>query len=453
MQVEIIETTSLGNRGYLIHDGDKAIAIDVQRDYIRWVEKAEEKNVTITHVFETHIHNDYVTGGYMLAKKSGAIYVIPTDSGASFEAVSAYDGDTYSTGEMIITAHHTPGHTPNHTSYEVSTEDVNQPPVICTGGGLLFGTVGRPDLISEAMTKPLAAAQYDSAYKLKAKAKLQSEILPTHGFGSFCSSSPGSGASSSTLEEELKVNIAFTSKNRQEFVDAIIAGLEPYPRYYAHMGPANLAGPGDMKLQKAQEVDEQTLKSFVADDKTWVIDLRKRDEYTKQHLSGSYNFEFGDSFATYIGWIVPWGESLVLLGASSSEVEQAQIQLGRIGMDEFVKQAGLHDSSLPEDHGVSKLARWHYADIQLDDIKNGKVTVLDVRAASEYNALHINKAVNIPFHDVLERIVEIDKEKPVLVHCASGYRASVAASILHTHGYDTIFVDDDFENIPKQLFS
>lgn len=454
MHVEIIETTSLGNRGYLIHDGDIAVAVDVQRDYSRWLDKAAEKNVTITHVLETHIHNDYVTGGYMLSQKVGAAYVIPAGSVASFEAIYANDGDVYMAGVLSVVAHHTPGHTPHHMSYEVSPKDSAQPPAICTGGGLLFGTVGRPDLISKEMTQPLAAAQYDSAHKLKQSSRRDSEILPTHGFGSFCSSSPGSGASRSTIEEELKLNIAFTSKDKQAFVDTIIAGLEPYPRYYAHMGPANLAGPGDMELQPIKRIDKQTLRQVIADEKTWVIDLRTRQDYTKKHLQGSYNFEFGDSFATYVGWIVPWGEKLVLLGASDDEVEQAQIQLGRIGMDTFVQQAAVQTSGMLSDDkasNVSSLPRIKYADVREEDVREGAVSVLDVRATSEHNALHINGAINIPFHDVLERIDELDKKKQLLVHCASGYRASVAASILHTHGHEVTFIDDDFEHAPASL--
>lgn len=447
MDVSIIKTESLGNRGYLIYNDTNAIAVDVQRDYERWTEAAEQAGAQITHVLETHIHNDYVTGGYALAKETGAEYIVPADTDISFEATKISDEQEVKAGNLTIKAHHTPGHTPHHMSYQISAPD--HAPVICTGGGLLYGTVGRPDLISEEMTKPLAEAQYDSAYKLRVAAPIEAQILPTHGFGSFCSSSPGTGADSSTLDQETSVNIAFTAKDKGSFVDAILAGLEPYPRYYKHMGPANLKGPGPMKLQKTSDINNSTLEKYLYSKDTWTLDLRDRTKHAAEAIEGTYGFEMGDSFGTYVGWLMPWGNNIVLLADSEADLREAQIQLGRIGMDIFIQQASIIQSAVSTNDDKQQLRHERFSSVTPDTVT--QMQILDVRSASEYKQAHIEGSINIPFHDIQERIKELDKNTGVWVHCASGYRASVVASILHAHGFDVVLINDDIENAPSEL--
>jgi hydroxyacylglutathione hydrolase len=231
-----------------------------------------KRRVKITHVLETHMHNDYVTGGYKLAQEVGALYVVPTKSGQSFTAHEVQDDEVISVGKLTVRALHTPGHTPHHMSYEV-VDGVKS--AVFTGGGVLYGTVGRPDLISKEMTQPLAEAQYESAQKLVEKIEESAQVFPTHGFGSFCSSAPGTGADASTLAEEKKVNIAYTSASKQDFITTIIAGLGAYPRYYAHMGKMNQDGPSEMTIRPIESLDADQLKSMLAHDE-WVIDIRDR---------------------------------------------------------------------------------------------------------------------------------------------------------------------------------
>ncbi len=453
MHVEIIETKSLGNRGYLVHDGKNALAIDVQRDFERWLDVAKEYDVTITHVFETHIHNDYVTGGYKLAQQLAAEYIVPTDTDVSFDAVLAADGDTYTCGSLNVEAVHTPGHTPHHMSFAVSD---NADTAVFTGGGVLYGTVGRPDLVSKDMTKPLAQAQYESAQKLKEALPESSKVYPTHGFGSFCSSSPGSGANHSTIADELQTNIAYTSKDKKQFVTAILAGLEPYPVYYKHMAGRNKAGPESLVIKQPTGLDAKKLKSFLKDDNYWVIDIRSREKYATSHPTSSVHFEYGDSFATYVGWVIPWGDKLLLAGDSAELLEEAQIQLGRIGMDEFVDQVTDDLSTYLKQVNQSTLKLARFGDIPLNATKKAvsdKITLLDTRAKSEWTASHISGSVNIPFHDVLKFHKKIENTKQVWVHCASGYRSSVAAGLLDKLGYDVVAINDNFDNVPVELLS
>lgn len=439
MHVEIIKTASLGNRGYLVHDGTVAVAVDVQRDFQRWTQFAKEAQVKITHVLETHMHNDYVTGGYKLAQEVGALYVVPTKSGQSFTAHEVQDDEVISVGKLTVRALHTPGHTPHHMSYEV-VDGVKS--AVFTGGGVLYGTVGRPDLISKEMTQPLAEAQYESAQKLVEKIEESAQVFPTHGFGSFCSSAPGTGADASTLAEEKKVNIAYTSASKQDFITTIIAGLGAYPRYYAHMGKMNQDGPSEMTIRPIESLDADQLKSMLAHDE-WVIDIRDRKAYAASHPKGAAGFEMADSFSTYLGWLIPWGDALTLVGDSKEDLEAAQIQLGRIGMDQFVAHA--------TDDMTSYFAageKQSYKVKNFEDLKKATEDesqyVLDVRTPEDWKVSHIKDSVNIPLYDLLDRVDELPKDRMIWVHCASGYRASIAASLLDRSGRNVVLISDTF---------
>ena len=439
MHVEIIKTASLGNRGYLVHDGTVAVAVDVQRDFQRWTQFAKEAQVKITHVLETHMHNDYVTGGYKLAQEVGALYVVPTKSGQSFAAHEVQDDEVISAGKLTVRALHTPGHTPHHMSYEV-VDGVKS--AVFTGGGVLYGTVGRPDLISKEMTQPLAEAQYESAQKLVEKVEESAQVFPTHGFGSFCSSAPGTGADASTLAEEKKVNIAYTSASKQDFITTIIAGLGAYPRYYAHMGKMNQDGPSEMTIRPIESLDADQLKSMLAHDE-WVIDIRDRKAYAASHPKGAAGFEMADSFSTYLGWLIPWGDALTLVGDSKEDLEAAQIQLGRIGMDQFVAHA--------TDDMTSYFAageKQSYKVKNFEDLKKATEDesqyVLDVRTPEDWKVSHIKDSVNIPLYDLLDRVDELPKDQKIWVHCASGYRASIAASLLDRSGRNVVLISDTF---------
>jgi len=239
-EVVIIETPALGDRSYLIHDGADAVVVDPQRDIGRILATAQARRVRITHVLETHIHNDYVTGGLALASQTGASYVVAESEEVSFDRLAVGDKDQISTGSLTMTVMHTPGHTPGHLSYVLS-ETGGDPVAVFTGGSMLYGAVGRTDLIGPDQTEQLTRAQYRSVRRLAAELPDEVAVYPTHGFGSFCSATPTAGTSS-TIGTERGVNVALRS-DEAAFVAELIAGLSAYPRYYAHMGPANRPGP------------------------------------------------------------------------------------------------------------------------------------------------------------------------------------------------------------------
>ena len=440
MIVETLQTDSLGNRGYIIHDGSYAVAIDVQRDYERWQEIVNNNGLILTHVIETHMHNDYVTGGNILAQATGAEYVIPHDSGASFSAREVADGDEIQVGNLRVTAHHTPGHTPHHMSYSI-TDDTKT--AVFTGGGVLYGTVGRTDLVSPDLTQELTEVQYDSAQKIMQEVDVSAAVFPTHGFGSFCSSSDGTGAQESTLASERDTNIAYTT-DRDTFIDTIISGLGAYPTYYAHMGPMNRQGPGPVKALHIHSYSSDAMAEHLKKRDSWVIDTRNRKAFAASHPEGAMGIEMGNSFATYVGWVIPWDNELVLVGESEEAIVAAHTELSRIGMDQFI------DGATYDIAGYLESGRERsYQVVTFEDVKRERaddVLLLDVRRTDEYETSHIKGAINIPLHELTHRINEVPNNKRVWAHCASGYRASVAASILDKSGNTPVLISDDFTN-------
>jgi glyoxylase-like metal-dependent hydrolase (beta-lactamase superfamily II)/rhodanese-related sulfurtransferase len=438
-----IDTPTLGDRSYLAHDGKVALVVDPQRDIDRVLSLAQEAGVSITHVFETHIHNDYVTGGLALAKATGAAYHVNAEDPVSFERTPVRDGDVVEVSPSLrVRAIATPGHTYTHLSYalESAEGDGFEAVGVFTGGSLLYGATGRPDLLGHAHTHDLVHHQFASAHRLADELPEQAQVLPTHGFGSFCSAGSTGGTTASTIGQEKRGNPALT-QDEERWVADTLAGLDAYPAYYAHMGPANSAGPEAPDLSAPEHADKDVLARRIAEGE-WVVDLRNRTAFAAGHVTGTLNFGIDGQFATYLGWLIPWGTPLTLLGESPEQVAEAQRELVRIGIDDLEGAAtGTPDQWT--DGPLGTFPRAGFAD--LAQVRHHRrVVVLDVRRASEYAAGHIEGAVNVPIHELLQRVGDVPAGE-VWVHCGAGYRASVAASVLAARAIDVVAVDDDYE--------
>lgn len=433
-----LETPSLGDRSYLVHDGQVAFVVDPQRDTDRMLAAAEQAGVRITHVFETHIHNDYVTGGLALARHTGAQYLVNADDDVSFERVPVRDGDVVEVSPTLrVRALHTPGHTFTHLSYVLEGEE----PAVFSGGSLLFGSTGRPDLLGSDHTHALARHQHGSAHRLAAELSDDTQVMPTHGFGSFCAAtSAGESTTASTIGRERAVNPVL-SQDEEDYVASVLAGLDAYPAYYVHMGPANAAGPSAADLSEPQRADKDELRRRLQDGE-WLVDLRNRTAFAAGHVPGTFNIGLDGQFSTYLGWLIPWGTPVTLLGETAEQVAEAQRELVRIGIDRPAAAA----TGRPEewtDEPLATLDRATFAD--LAQVRHHRrVSVLDVRRVSEWRAGHLVGAVHIPIHEIVARMDEVP-DGEVWVHCASGYRASIAASILAASGRRVVSVDDSYD--------
>ena len=438
-EIVTIETPGLGDRSYLVHDHSVAVVIDPQRDIDRVTEAARQAGVRVTHVLETHIHNDYVTGGLALARAAGAEYVVAAADQVSFARTGVRDRDQFNTGDLAVTAVATPGHTPAHLAY-VLRDAGGEPSAVFTGGSLLFGAVGRTDLISPDRTEQLTRAQYQSVRALAGQLPDDVAVYPTHGFGSFCSATPTSG-DSSTIGAERRANVALRGGDEEAFVQELMAGLGAYPRYYAHMGPANRGGPALPDLSAPRAADPEEIRRRVGAGE-WVVDLRRRQAFARSHVAGSISVELGDPFATYLGWTIPWRAPLTLIGETQQQVTDAQRQLVRIGIDHLSGAAAGPVSAL----AAGRTSSYEVADFAelADRWGEGGLAVLDVRRPDEWAAGHLAGAAHIPFWELEGRMGEVPAGT-VWVHCASGFRASIAASLLDRAGRTAVHVDDNWE--------
>jgi len=439
MEVLQIETPALGDRSYLVHDGEAALVVDPQRDIDRITAQAAEAGVRITHVAETHVHNDYVTGGYALARAVGASYLVNADDPVSFDRTPVRDGDLVEVGGMRVRALATPGHTYTHLAYVVEAGD--DVAGVFTGGSLLHGSTGRTDLLGPDATAALSRAQWSSARRLARELPDSAPIFPTHGFGSFCSATQ-SEATSSTIGQEKLANPVLTLDERA-YVESLLAGLDAWPAYYAHMAPANLAGPAGPDLSPPRPADAAELRRRIEAGE-WVVDLRDRIAFAAGHVPGTFSIPLDQRFATYLGWMIPWGTPLTLLGDSPQQVAQAQRELARIGIDRLAAAATGRPETWAGERGVASLRLAKFGDLAAAmGAGNGRPVVLDVRRRLEWEESHIAGAVHIPLHELPGRMGEVPPGE-VWVHCESGYRSIVASSMLAARGRQVIGVDDDF---------
>ncbi|MGW5392670.1 MBL fold metallo-hydrolase [Streptomyces koyangensis] len=436
--VETIAIPGLGNRHYLAGGATTAVAVDPPRDIDQVIAAAARRGVRIALVVETHVHNDYVSGGLELARVTGAEYLVPAAARVSFPRTPVHDGDRVSVDrDLTLHAVATPGHTPHHTAYVL--HEAGTPVAAFTGGSLLIGTVGRPDLVEPRLTEELARAQHASAHRLADTLPDATAVLPTHGFGSFCSSAQATGGTS-TVGQERSSNEALV-KDADTFAAELLAALDDVPAYYAHMGPVNSAGPAPVDLTPPATADPATLADRLAAGE-WVVDLRHRVAFAEGHVPGTYNFEADGQLATYLAWLIPWGKPVTLLAESPAQLAEAQRELVRVGIDRPAAAAtGGPADWLPPGTAPASFRRATFAELAGER----PAAVLDVRRDSERAGRRIEGSLHIPLHTLAGRLGELP-EGPVWVHCAGGMRAAVAASLLDAAGHEVVAVDDSLDH-------
>ncbi len=455
--VDVIDTDELGDRSSVVHDGQVAVVVDPQRDIDRVQRALERAGVTVSLVVETPRHNDHVTGGYALAKASGARYVVPAGEDVTVGDVRVSDRDELSAGSMTVVAHATPGHTHGHISYVITGGPGEAgPPALFSGGSLLYGSVGRTDLVGPDDTDGLTRDQFRSVRRLAGELPDDAPVYPTHGFGSFCSSGPATGGDASTIGQEKARNNALTIDDEDAFVEALVSGLTAYPAYYAHMGARNRSGPEAPDLSPVQEVDPEQVRRRIEGGE-WVVDLRGRRTFAAAHVGGSISIELGAQFATYLGWLIPWDTPLTLIADTPEEVADAQRQLARIGIERPAGASTEDVSVLAGEDGPRSYPVASFSDLlarRSADADNAAGrghghddgqpwTVLDVRRDDENAEDSIPGSAHVPLHSLVERLDDLP-EGTLWVHCAIGLRSSIASSLLDRAGYDVVHVDGDF---------
>ncbi|HLU45959.1 MAG TPA: MBL fold metallo-hydrolase [Natronosporangium sp.] len=455
VSVSVIATSSLGDRSYLASDGEVAVVIDPQRDVDRILALAGQQGVRITHVAETHIHNDYVSGGLDLTRLTGAAYLINAADQVGFPRTPVRDGDLVPVSDrMRLRVLATPGHTFHHLSY-VLDEHVDgdwRPVGVFTGGSLLYGTTGRPDLLGREHAHTLAAHQHASARRLADLLPDHTRIWPTHGFGSFCSATQVE-AEESTIGREKAVNPVLRLAS-DEFIARTLAELDAYPAYYAHMGVRNSTGPEPVDLTPPQRADAAEIQRRIAAGE-WVVDLRHHTAYAASHVAGTISIGLNGAMSTWLGWLIDWGAPLTLLADDPEQIAEAQRELVRIGIDRPTAAAtGGPEQWVTDPTQLRHLPRADFATLAAVQAGEGPAelpapdVVLDVRLTNEWNAGHLAGAVHIPLPELRQRMADLPPGV-VWVHCRSGYRATIAASLLAAAGRQVVLVDDHVDQAAR----
>ena len=420
MEITTIRTPGLGDNTYVVvHDG-QAIVVDPQRDIDRFLFVLNESNAELRYVLETHIHNDYVSGGRELAAVTGAEVVLPAAGAVKFDHLPAFHNEDITSGSWSVRPIHTPGHTPEHLSYLAVVD--GEPAALFSGGSLLVGSAGRPDLLGMDRARTLAHLQYISVNRL---AELPDEVglYPTHGAGSFCTSTVA-GAHTSTIGQERRTNPVLQYADRESFIEGQLAGLQPYPSYYAHMGPANLAGPAPRETHSLPELTVADIGNAT------VVDVRPAEQYAAGHLRGSIGIPFGDQVGVWAGWVLPFDTAVVVVAERGQDVDEVHRQFSRIGFDRVLGVV----FELPD-----RAELVSYEAVRIDEfvrrLLNGDIgRIVDVRAPDEWDAGKVGGSIHRYVPDLYESVADLSSEQPVWLLCASGHRSTIAAAALERSG-------------------
>lgn len=443
MQIEQYYLDGLGHQSYFVTDEISGLAavVDPRRDVDIYEQAAKRTNTRITHILETHVHNDYVTGARELAARTGAAIVGSANSHLHYAYQPMHDGERFQVGKVHFQVMYTPGHTPAHISYTVIEPGSEVPSSVFSGGSMLVGGAGRTDLLGPAMTLTLTRQQYHSLRRMLETLPGSVRVYPTHGAGSFCVASAVSNTRSTTIAQERLVSPAVQAMNEEEFVRRQIAGYTAYPSYYAHMGKINQEGPrilGTLPLPQAytpQQVRAQMQQGIP------LVDGRARDAFAREHIPGSINIELDSSFSTYVGWLLPFNTPLMILIEDEEGRREAVVQLIRIGYEQTQGYleggiAGWKVAALPVEH---------FERIDLDTLhqrweQHSRMTIIDVRRDDEWQEGHIPDALHFHLGELPQHLDDVPRDTPLAIVCRTGHRAEIAASMLAATGREVIAV-------------
>ena len=444
MEVEILRTRGLGNSTYVLASGGDAVVVDPPRDAWRVREILERRGWRLRNVVETHVHNDYLSGALELVASERASVVAPARGRYAFEHRPVDDGDEVEVAGVLLRARGTPGHTPEHLAWEVhegSSPPGAPPTAVLTGGSLLVGSVGRTDLLGDEATDGLTRQQLAS---LRALADLPDDVgvWPTHGSGSFCAAGPMHDEPTSTIGAERWTNPLFmVAQGRApgSFEEQLIAGFMPYPAYYGEMAAMNRVGPDVLGERPTLASLSAAAVRAAMDGGARVVDGRSRRHIAAGHIPGSLTVELGDTFASYVGWILPIGTPLVLvLPDRDGATEEAVDQLVRIGFDRLVGVlAGGIDAWTAAGQPVVGMATVTPGELAQELRADGSPVVVDVRDPKEWREEgRIDDAVEMPLSSIIAGLdPSIPAGAPITVACKSGARATIAAGLLEARGH------------------
>src|SRR6266478_6062933 len=439
-----IQTEGIAELSYLLGDDDEGVAaiFDPRPDVDVYIDMAREAKLAITHIFETHIHADLMSGSRELcARLESAKIFVSHEGGAEygFEHEKVKDGDRFTFGEVVVTARHTPGHTPEHLSYVLAEADhhPDTPWGILTGDSLFVSSAGRPDLLGSDHTKELAEKQFHTLRDFYLKLPDHVIIYPNHGAGSPCGADIGDRLSS-TIGYERKFNKFLQFDNIKSFTDYALTSAPPVPKYYPVMKKLNAKGPEILgNLPRVPGLPPKAFKEAIKKKAGALVDTRTMLAFGGGHIPGALNIGGSPVLSIWAGWMLASNEPILLVLENENDLEDVVRLFIRTGYSKF---AG---------YLVGGMKAWEAAGLETAEVRqmsvhelNGRglgLQIVDVRSPREWKKGHVPDARHIFLPELRKRIGELDSKKPTAVYCGSGYRASIAASILKGEGFDELW--------------
>ncbi|MEA2237415.1 MAG: hydroxyacylglutathione hydrolase [Thermoanaerobaculia bacterium] len=412
----------LAHASYLIADGGEAVVVDPQRDVDQYLDAAAHLGVVIRYVIETHLHADFVSGHRELAERSGAEIVFGARANALFAHRPAHDGDVLRIGNVELRAIDTPGHTPESMCWLVIEE--GRATKVLTGDTLFIGDVGRPDLAGGRGHTPeeMASMLYDSLHNKIMTLPDDVEVWPAHGAGSSCGKNI-SKELTSTIGIQRRLNWALQPMTRDAFVRQLTSGLSAPPRYFPINAEMNRLGPSSLREAEPELLTPDTLPPDAL-----ILDVRDADAFGARHIRGAINIGLDGSFASWCGTLLPFDTPIVIVADDAALASQAAMRLARVGIENvagyIAAMDGFPTAPLPQ--------------LTVHDLRDDALEVLDVRRRGEFDEAHVPGAQNIPLDELADRLGEIEREHPLAVICAGGYRSSIASSLLARAGFSNV---------------
>jgi glyoxylase-like metal-dependent hydrolase (beta-lactamase superfamily II)/rhodanese-related sulfurtransferase len=429
----------IAHSSYLVAGKRTCAVVDPERNVDGYISAARDLDMRITHVIETHLHADFVSGHMDLADRTGATIYAPRSARCAFDHVPVSEGDTIEIEDVRLAVLETPGHTPEHVSYVVTdTARAEKPACVLTGDTLFVGDVGRPDLFP-GQAEALAAKLHGSLHEKLLKLPDYCEVLPAHGAGSLCGRSMGAKWRS-TIGYERRFNPALRIRSRDKFVHSLTNDMPPAPDHFARCSGVNAEGP-DL-VRKSREPEALEPPDFVERTRArgaLVVDVRSYDAYGGQHVPNSLSLPIAGNFATFAGWVIPENARIFIVADDNEQVDASVRQLRRVGLDRVAGYLeGGTSAWVREGYPAAHVEQLSPEEVNAAASSGEAMTLVDVRARSEFEASHIDGAVNIPAPDLRSRHNELDSSYPVLLMCSSGQRSSLAASILERNGFENL---------------
>jgi len=445
MYIEQLYTGCLSEAAYYIESNGEAAIIDPLRDIEVYTSMAQKRNAVVKYIFETHFHADFVSGHIDLSKATGAPIIYGPGTKTSFPVYIAKDKERFRLGNLTFEVLHTPGHTLESACYLLKDEN-NKDYAVFTGDTLFVGDVGRPDLAQKGeslTTDDLAGIMYDSIQQKIMTLADDVIVYPAHGPGSSCGKNLGP-QTSSTIGSEKQTNYALKVKNKEEFIAAVTEGLEEPPQYFPVNARINKEGYESLEAilnQALKPLQIAQVKTLMNDKEVILLDTRSASDFAEGFIPGSIFIGLEGRYAEWAGSLLPFDKTLLIIAETGKEKESI-VRLTRVGFSKFAGYIqGGFESWRTAGETIDMIINIEADELAMDLPHDDKIVVVDVRRETEYADGHVRDAVNIPLTNLADpaSMVNLEEDQNIYIHCASGYRSIIAASLLKRQGIHNFY--------------